>query len=121
MANPTTNYVQNEQPYLYCNKCGRKTYKLWYLNQTVANNGAVGANNNQGGNFVNNAWVAPTMYCNRYNSAPALYPELASGSTPSQNSTTGITTGYCQGTMVLSTNGVTNLSNQTELKERSSS
>ena len=60
MANRQTNYVQDEQLYVYNSVTQAKSYQLGYLNQTVANNGGVSANNNQGGSYINNTWVAPS-------------------------------------------------------------
>jgi hypothetical protein len=115
MANPITSYVQNEQPYLFCTTCGRKEYNLGTLNQTAS------ANNNFG-NFINGKWTAPTIvYCNRYNSAPGQYPILESNATTTISTPIGIGTGYCQGSMSLTTAALSTLNNQTTLNERTSS
>ena len=45
-GNPSTQYIQNEQPYLRCNVCNRKAYQVAYAGMT----------------------------CNAWNSAPSLYP-----------------------------------------------
>ena len=45
-GNPSTQYIQNEQPYLRCNVCNRKAYQVAYAG----------------------------MICNAWNSAPSLYP-----------------------------------------------
>lgn len=115
MANPVTAYVQNEQPYLFCTTCGRKEYNLKTLNQTASAN-------NQFGSFINNAWTAPTIiYCNRYNSAPAKYPELATSATTALATYQLIGTGYCQGSMSFTGATLGTFNNQASLSERTSS
>lgn len=108
-------YVQNEQPYLFCTTCGRKEYNLGTLNQTASANNCFG-------NFINGAWTAPTIvYCNRYNSAPAKYPQLATSKTTTLATYALIGTGYCQGSMSLTSSKLSTLNNQTQLNERTSS
>lgn len=50
-------YIQNEQPYVYCNTCGRKDYRL--LEQVNANPASP---------------VYAVTLCNAFNSAPSRYP-----------------------------------------------
>jgi hypothetical protein len=46
-SNSTTQYTQNELPYLYCNVCGRKDYRI----------------------------VGAGQVCQVYNSSPSKYPQ----------------------------------------------